>query len=154
MKKNEINEKRRQIATLWASGYTVSQIARELDVTRPTVYKVIKRLDDPECDIYDARATNKGRPAEYDELVQIIKAIRAKHPEWGPMFIRHQLIQENFKPVPSLREIARVINELGLAKKPIGPRDKRTYPTERINAPGQITIDLWGPWHIRASRIY
>ncbi len=55
---------------------------------------------------------------------------------------------------PSLREIARTINELGLAHKKIGPRDTRTYPMDKVYAPGTITLDLWGPWHIRAGKMY
>ncbi|GIV06448.1 MAG: hypothetical protein KatS3mg016_2023 [Fimbriimonadales bacterium] len=46
---------------MWTQGMTVSQIARQLSVARPTVYKVIKRLDDPECTIYDARSNNGRR---------------------------------------------------------------------------------------------
>jgi transposase InsO family protein len=154
MKRAEVNELRRQIAVLWSQGRTVSQIARELDVSRPTVYKVIRRLDDPECDIYDMRAKNSGRPPVHEErIVDLIKMIRAKHPEWGPVFIRHWLMEQN-EPAPSIREIARIINELGLAKKKVGPRDTRTYPIEKVDRAGSITLDLWGPWHIRASRIY
>ena len=154
MKKQQVNELREEIARRWTQGKTVSQIARELDISRPTVYKVIKRLDDPEMDIYDARSRNNGRPPVHsDQIVELIKMIRAKHPEWGPVFIRHWLIENNY-PSPSIREIARIINELGLARKHVGPRDTRTFPTSKVDSAGTITLDLWGPWHIRSSRIY
>lgn len=156
MKKEEINARRAQIAQMWAQGLTVSQIARELNVSRPTVYKVINRLDDPETDIYDARANNNGRPPIYQsETVEIIKAVRAKHPEWGPIFIRDYIVRNNLLPnPPSLREIARIINELGLARKKIGPKNTRTFPVDKVEAPSTITLDLWGPWHIRAGKLY
>ncbi len=38
MKKQEVNNLRSQIAQLRTQGMTVSQIARELNVSRPTVY--------------------------------------------------------------------------------------------------------------------
>ena len=137
MKRAEVNELRRQIAVLWSQGKTVSQIARELEVSRPTVYKVVRRLDDPECDIYDLRAKNRGRTPVHDErIIDLIKMIRAKHPEWGPVFIRHWLMEQN-EAAPSIREIARIINELGLAKKKVGPRDTRTYPIEKVDSGGQ-----------------
>lgn len=153
--KQEVNAKRAQIAQLWAQGLTISQIARELNVSRPTVYKVVNRLDDPEASIYDGRANN-GRPPIYQsETIEVIKAIRAQHPEWRPIFIRDYIIRNNLlQKVPSLREVANLINELGLARKKIGPKDTRTFPIDKINAPGTITLDLWGPWHIRAGRLY
>jgi len=156
MQKETVNETRRQIASLWASGYTVSQIARELGVSRPTVYKVVRLLDNPEASLQDGRTRNSGRPPTFDaEVRETIKLIRSKHPQWGPVFIQDYIRRHNLLPqVPSIRTIADIINELGLARKPIGPKDKRAYPVERVLEPGSITLDLWGPWHLRATKIY
>ena len=82
MKKEMVNEIRKQIATLWANGYTVSQIASELRVSRPTVYKVIRLLDNPETSLLDGRRRHQGKPPTFDNIVtETIKMVRAKHPE-------------------------------------------------------------------------
>ncbi len=156
MKKEQVNELRREIATRWANGYTVSQIAQELEISRPTVYKVIRLLDNPETCLHDGRTRNQGKPSTFDDAVrETIKMIRAKHPAWGPVFIQDYIRRRNLLPqVPSIRYIAQIINELGLARKPVGPKDMRTYPTEQVSMPGTITLDLWGPWHLRATKIY
>lgn len=42
-----------------------------------------------------------------------------------------------------------------LARKKVGPRDTRVFPDiERPTEPGFCTIDLWGPWHLRATNLY
>ncbi|MCX7992895.1 MAG: integrase core domain-containing protein, partial [Fimbriimonadales bacterium] len=51
--------------------------------------------------------------------------------------------------------IALMIRELGLARKPVSPKDKRTFPDlERPTQPGWLTIDLFGPWRLRATRAW
>ena len=63
---------------------------------------------------------------------------------------RHHLLEQ----VPSVRYIAQVINELGRARKHVSPKHYRTYPTATVSEPGTITLDLWAPWHLRATKIY
>lgn len=164
--KADIAERNRlEIIRLWLEGtHSITHIANKVGVTRPTVYKVINAYKDAQNTnvLTDGRRKN-GRPVVYqpDPLFQAVAAIRARHPEWGPHLILHELrkhpdkygIDANFLPSPTT--IARVIRELGLARKPVGPGDKRVYPdVERPNAPGYITIDTWGPWRLRATNLW
>ncbi len=162
--KAEVAERNRlEIIRLWLTGcYNISDIARKVGVSRPTVYKAIQAYRDARDTniLTDGRRAN-GRPPVYepDPLIQAVASIRSRHPEWGPMLIHHELFKHKERygidPVPSPETIKLVIRELGLARKPIGPADKRVYPdVERPNAPGYLTIDTYGPWCLKATNLW
>ena len=144
-------------------GKSVSEIARELNVSRPTVYKVLQLARNAEEDpLLDRRKLKSGRPKLYgDELLQAVASVRSQYPFWGAMLIRHELKTNASKygltpeQIPSVETIALMIRELGLARKPVSPKDKRTFPDlERPSKPGWCTIDLFGPWRLRAVRAW
>ena len=158
-----VEEIRRQILLLNQLGYTVSQIAREVGVSRPTVYKTLERARNPEEDpLLDKRKQKSGRKRVYgDEVLQAVASVRSQYPFWGAMLIRHELKSNAAKygltpeQVPSVETIALMIRELGLARKPVSPKDSRTFPdVERPTQPGWCTIDLFGPWRLRATRAW
>lgn len=160
---SSIEERRRQILLLHQLGKSVSDIARELNVSRPTVYKVLELARNAEEDpLLDKRKLRSGRPKQFgDEVIQAIASVRSQYPFWGAMLIRHELKANASKygltpeQVPSIQSIALMIRELGLARKPVSPKDKRTFPDlERPSKPGWCAIDLFGPWRLRAVRAW
>ncbi|MDW8052776.1 MAG: helix-turn-helix domain-containing protein, partial [Armatimonadota bacterium] len=160
---SSVEERRRQILLLHQLGRSVSEIAREVGVSRPTVYKVLQLARTAEEDpLLDRRKLKSGRPKLYtDEVLQAVASVRSQYPFWGAMLIRHELKTNAPKygltpeQVPSVETIALMIRELGLARKPVSPKDKRTFPDlERPTQPGWLTIDLFGPWRLRATRAW
>jgi transposase InsO family protein len=161
MKHDQVHELRTAIASRLNSGHSPSEIAQALDCSRTTVYKVLKLLNTPDALIDDARKRNNGRPIVYtDEIWNIVLNARKADPSLGPVMLyytlRKQAAQLGFDPddIPSPSSIAEAIRAAGLAKKPIGPRDRRLFPLEHVSAPGTMTVDSWGPWNCRGSRIY
>jgi transposase InsO family protein len=161
MKHDQVQELRAAIASRLNSGQSPSEIAQALDCSRTTVYKVLRLLNTPEALIDDGRKHNIGRPIAYsDQIWEIVLNARKADPSLGPIMLYHtlrrQAVELGFDPddIPSPSSISEAIRAAGLAKKPIGPRDKRLFPLERVSAPGVMTIDSWGPWNCRGSRIY
>jgi transposase-like protein len=151
---------RHQIAELLNRGQTISTIAETLGCSRTTVYKVKALLDDPTQSLLDRRTNNTGMKPQYSQDIRSrILELRAQYSS-GPRMLYHQIMRDpahfGFAPldVPSPATIARIFNEAGVAKKPIGPRDKRYYPAKKLNVPGSLIIDSWGPYKIRGSRFY
>jgi transposase InsO family protein len=88
-----------------------------------------------------------------------VLALREANPTLGPRMLAATLARQaataaEREAVPSPTIISRLLRAKGLAIKPIGPKDFRAYPDERPKEPGTFTIDGWGPWHIRYSRLY
>lgn len=162
MKTHETIELRMKVQALLGIGLTPSEIGRELGCSRTTVYKVIDLLESDSI-TDDKRRNNPGRAAQFDAHIwEVIRKVRLEDPTLGPIMIHHllkrsenaQLYGIQPEDVPSPASIALKIREWGLANKPVGPKSKRTFPDPRPTAPGVLTIDAWGPWHIRASRLY
>jgi len=158
---DEIEALREQAVLLWREGtLSITDIAKRLNVSRKFVYTTLERFHhDSDNPFVDKRRGNSGSPI-YHDLNQIVYEIRTQHPDWGPIMICHYLEQHrndyNLSQLPTPRRISLAIRELGLARKPVGPRDRRLYPDpdSRPDQPGTITIDLWGPWRCRASKLY
>lgn len=109
----------------------------------------------------DRRQYNPGRPRLYSQVVQdAVLAARAQHPVDGPQMLYHRLRRApqdyGLHPddLPSSATIGRLLHVKGLSHQPVGPRDVRRYPDARPTEPGTITLDTWGPWHVRADRLY
>jgi transposase InsO family protein len=157
----QIEALRQEAVCLWQQGtLTITEIAARLGVTRKFVYTTLQRFhEDKENPFHDKRRGN-GRPPLYENLNQVVWAIRSEHPDWGPIMICHHLEKHladyGLTQVPTPGTVAIAIRELGLARKQVGPKDKRLYPDPdaRPDQPGTITVDLWGPWRCRAAKLY
>lgn len=56
---------------------------------------------------------------------------------------------------PSPATIARKLNSLGLANKPLGPKDNRRYPKPPQLEHGDVRVmDLWSSWWVGDARTY
>lgn len=152
---------REEIAHALNTGKRPSAVADELHCSRATVYKVLRLMETPEATLADGRHASKGRPRLYAQDVwQLILDTRRDNPHMGPMMLYHTIlrnaeqhgIQEADLPSPS--SIALAIRKAGLATKPVGPGSRRTFPAEALTGPGTLTLDTWGPWHLRGTRVY
>lgn len=161
MRSDDVEGLRRRVEQLINQGLSPCDVSRTLACSRTTVYKVLRAMHDPSGSLVDGRRANPGRPVLFaQELWDLILAERKAHPQLGPVMLYHSLcrraqelgISESDVPAPST--IALAIRKAGLAHKPVGPRDKRTYPDDRPQRPGTITLDTWGPWRVRATRVY
>jgi transposase InsO family protein len=157
----QIEALREQAVLLWQEGtLTITDIAKRLNVSRKFVYTTIERFHKETDNPFLDKRRGNGRPRVYESLNEIVLDIRTQHPDWGPVMICHYLEkhrdQYNLNELPTPRTISLAIRELGLARKHVGPKDRRLYPDPdaRPEEPGTITIDLWGPWRCRASKLY
>lgn len=159
MNSDDVNVLRRSIAAALALGQPPTSIARDLGCARSTIYKVMADQARGIASI-DKRATGNGHyPSWTDQVRAVILDTRGRNPSWGPRILYAHLARDPNCPIPrdelpSPSTIGRWFQEAGLARKPIGPRDTRHYPDPRPTQPGTVTLDGWGPWHIRASRLY
>lgn len=157
----EIEELRQEVVRLWLQGkLSITDIARDLRTSRKFVYTTLERFhNDSDNPFHDKRRSN-GRSPTYDGLPGIVMQVRSEHPDWGPVMIAHHLrknkSQYGLDEIPAPRTIAVHIRELGLARKPVGPKDKRLYPDPDAHPsqPGTFTLDLWGPWRVKGSKLY
>ncbi len=156
MKTADVIALRLDIAQRLNAGQSPTTIARELSCSRTTVYEVRANI----ADGTDKRTGNPGRPSIYKEIEDKVRAARELNPVSGPMMLHHLMNRNPDKYgvptglVPSPGTIALLIRRWGLAHKPIGPHDQRIFPDQHPIEPGTFTIDTWGPWQVRAERLY
>lgn len=153
-------DQRHQILTLLDRGLTVAQVSQRLGCSRTTVYKVVKRKVNNRP-LVDERRGRAGRiPSIKDGAYDAVRQIRADNRTYGPMMIHNRLTRNpsayglTHTEIPSPASIGRLIQREGLAYKPIGPGDTRRYPIHTPATPGAVSIDTWGPWNVRAERLY
>jgi transposase InsO family protein len=161
MKASDAIALRTSISERLNRGQSPTQIAQELGCSRTTIYKVLALLEDPASALLDGRLSGRGRPKLYSDAIwELILTLRQQNQGLGPRQLYHRVLREadsfGIVPadVPSPSTIGRYLHELGLARKPVGPHDLRVYPDMRPTEPGTLTIDTWGPWSLRATRLY
>jgi len=157
----QIEALRQEVILLWQQGtLTIKEIANRLNVSRKFVYTTLERFHESSDNPFVDKRRGNFRPPVYHDLNQIVYEIRRDHPDWGPIMICHHLEKHReeygLEQIPTPPTVALAIREMGLARKPVGPKDKRLYPDPdaRPDQPGTITIDLWGPWRCRATKLY
>jgi len=143
-----------------AAGHTPTAIHTTLGCARSTVYATIRaaRIEAQP----DRRGKNNGAPVRLcrDEIDSILRHAREDRPYEGPRMLHARMVRSPgasglpAEGVPSPSSLAHRVRAMGLAQKPIGPGDNRAYPATAPDSPGLVTIDTWGPWHIRGQSLY
>jgi len=107
------------------------------------------------------KGQNLGLPTINQEILALAISMRQNENSGGAMLaakLRRLAMQgkTHFKPseVPSDATIERELQRLSLSKRPVGPKDKRGYPSDYTAEPGHLTIDGWGPYHGAATTIF
>lgn len=106
-------------------GYSVSEVARKVKVSRQTLYKW---LADYEAGGLEGLGERSHRPHHVPHRLDgareaAIIAMRLAHPRWGPVRIAHELKATGVAP-PALMTIHRVLARRGL----IPPRGTQETP--------------------------
>jgi len=84
-KETDRMEQREALIAAWKSGmYDVSELARQFDVSRPTVYRWISRDEASESLSDRSRAPHQIPHRTDSELIAEALELRARHPKWGP----------------------------------------------------------------------
>lgn len=158
--KEEARTLRMKVAALINSGMTQREIATATGASTGLVAKVKKMMEDPDRDVeYDAREENKKPEYFNDELKQTVIDARKEY-GFGARLL-WALIARNpeefgIKPeqVPSTATISRWLEENKLTRRPIGPKDRRYYPSDFTDEEGHLVMDGWGPYHAGSDRVY
>lgn len=151
---------RLKVAALINSGMSYREIAEQTGASLGLVAKVKKMMEDPDRDIeYDAREENQ-KPEYFDEAMRQ-KIIDARKEYGFGARLLWALITRNPdefglapEQIPSTATISRWLEEEKLTRRPIGPKDRRYYPTDYQDEEGHLVMDGWGPYHAGSDRVY
>lgn len=121
-------------------GYSVSEVARKVKVSRQTLYKWLADYEASGLKGLDDRSHRPiHSPHQLDGTREAaIIATRLAHPRWGPVRIAHEL-ERTGVPAPALMTIHRVLARRGL----IVPRaERKKLPTYKRWERGR-PMELW-----------
>jgi transposase InsO family protein len=121
-------------------GYSVSEVARKVKVSRQTLYKWLADYEASGLKGLDDRSHRPHHvPHQLDGTREAaIIALRLAHPRWGPVRIAHELGRGGIEP-PALMTIHRVLSRRGL----IAPRaERKKLPTYKRWERGR-PMELW-----------
>lgn len=110
-----LSQRSQFILELKSGEYSLSELCRKYDISRPTGYKWKERFStEGILGLNDrSRRPVSQTPQVPQEIVSRIVSYRVAHPSWGATKIRKILLRE-FKKVPSRRTIHRVLQECNL----------------------------------------
>jgi putative transposase len=114
-------DERRKLGEKWSSGlYTISELAEEFGVTRPTVYEWTRRYDkEGEAGLVDRRPVPQRCPHRTSDAIgkEIIEA-KQTHPDWGPAKLI-QVLRRDRPDVawPAASTAGRILETAGLVMK-------------------------------------
>lgn len=128
----------------WRAGcYSLTELCRKFEISRPTAYKYIQRFQEEGLDGLEERnRAHRAHPAQISSIIEErIVVHRNKHPRWGGEKI-WKLLHQDFSEVdvPSVSTVNRVLkrNGLILPKK----RLRRVKPVNPIFDP-KTCNEVW-----------
>lgn len=128
----------------WITGsYTITELCRAFDISRPTAYKMINRYENFGIEGLKEKSSkprdSKNKTKETVEK-NILK-LKKKHPLWGAKKIRKLLFNVcNKKDIPSVVTVHNILSRNGLVKPQ--KRIKRVKPLYPIFDPKQCN-EVW-----------
>jgi len=128
----------------WITGkYTITELCKVFEISRPTAYKMIHRYENYGIEGLKERNSNpKDHPNKTKEVVEknILK-LKKKHPLWGAKKIRILLFNHcDKKDIPSVVTVHNILFRNGLVKPQ--KRLKRVKPVFPIFDPKQCN-EVW-----------
>ncbi len=121
-------------------GYSVSEVARKVKVSRQTLYKWLADYETSGLKGLDDRSHRPhSMPHQLDGAREAaIIAMRLAHPRWGPVRIAHELQRTGTEP-PALMTIHRVLARRGLI---VARAERKRLPTRKRWERGRA-MELW-----------
>lgn len=145
----------RFVADYLSESFTMAALCRRYGVSRPTGYALVARYT---AGGVAGLAPGSRRPhtqphATSSELVEAIVALRAKHPDWGPVKLTQRLRRHApDRPWPAASTAGAYLKARGL----VTPRRRRAavparaQPTTAMSEPNAVwTIDFKGEFRTR-----
>lgn len=131
----------------------ISELCRQFNISRKTGYKLLDRY---RVEGIKGVAPRSRRPLNNPcslsgEVVCKIVELRQKHPRWGGRKLQ-SLLENDWKEVPSIRSIERVLERCELTIIRRKRRQKHISSNEVVQpaAPNEVwTIDFKGQWRMR-----
>jgi len=102
----------------WRTGkYTISELCRSFEISRPTAYKLINRFENQGYEGLRklSRAPKKHPNATNEKIIEGILKLKAKHKQWGAKKIRILLLNDfTQKEIPSVVTVHNILKRNGL----------------------------------------
>ena len=128
----------------WRSGkYTITELCRSFEISRPTAYKIINRFENMGYDgLLEKNRTPKGHPKETDQkVVDGIIKLKEKHRLWGAKKIRKLLFNDcSGEKIPSVVTVHNILRKHGLVSPQ--KRLRRVKPIHPIFDPKECN-EVW-----------
>jgi len=137
-------EQRVEFICEWLTGkYTITELCRVFEISRPTAYKMIHRYENfGIIGLRERNSTPKNHPNKTKEIVEkSLLKLKEKHPRWGAKKIRKLLFNVCIeKDIPSVVTVHNILFRNGLVKPQ--KRLKRVKPVYPIFDP-KVCNEVW-----------
>jgi transposase InsO family protein len=140
-----IMEQKIEFICEWRTGkYTITELCRSFEISRPTAYKIIARFENEGYEGLKelSRKPQGAHPYATNQIVvNAILALKEKHKVWGAKKI-HKLLYNDFSDqlIPSVLTVHNILKKHGLVKPQ--KRLRRVKPIHPIFDPKQCN-EVW-----------
>ena len=135
--------RRRQAIVLWAKKKGVSSASARYQISRPTVYKWLKRYDGTFQSLYNQSKRPKHHPNQHTQKeIKLIRDMRRRNPKAGLVVLWVKLGKRGYRR--SISGLYKALKRLGEAPRKLkNPKDYKPKPYEKMSYPGQrVQIDV------------
>ena len=149
--KSTVDQRKELIARCRSGEESIAWICRELEISRQTAYKFLKRYEETgEEGLADLSRAPHHRPGAMREgIAERILEARRKHPRWGPRKLRADLVrQDEAEKWPSASSIGDLLKREGL----VAGRRKRARvppygaPLQHADTPNRVWCADFKGW--------
>ena len=144
-KESTIMEQKIELICEWRTGnYTITELCRSFEISRPTAYKIIARFEN---EGYEGLKELSRKPrgdhpnSTCEKVVNGILSLKEKHKLWGAKKI-HKLLFNDFSDelIPSVLTVHNILKKHGLVKPQ--KRLRRVKPIHPIFDP-KVCNEVW-----------
>jgi transposase InsO family protein len=157
-KETTMMEQKIEFINEWRSGnYTLSELCRQFEISRPTAYKFIHRYEEEGVAGLEEkqRAPHDHPNRTPEEIEEKVIKLRKQHPRWGGEKIwklLHRDLDKNI--IPCVSTVNRIIKRNGLIiERKRRPRVKPVYPIFNPQACNEVwSADFKGKFRLGNTR--
>lgn len=154
--RSSMDERVQFVADFLTGGYTMSELCRRYNVSRPTGYALVERYTragGPAGLLPQSRRPHTSPSATPASEARAIIECRPSHPDWGPVKVLDYLrLRAPDRPWPAPSTAGAILKRQGLVtsrrrRRVVVPGPRPTTP---MTAPSDVwTIDFKGPFRTR-----